>query len=98
MPRAAPLIDAVILVVSQVKGKVNAITLDKSSKTGLVFENVVASCEVVNSQSVEVQCTGLVPTVAIDKVDGCQVSLLQTWTPLVLFCELMQMRRSSPVA
>ncbi len=57
----------------QVKGKVNAITLDKSSKTGLVFENVVASCEVVNSQSVEVQCTGLVPTVAIDKVDGCQV-------------------------
>ena len=55
------------------KGKVNAITLDKSSKTGLVFESVVASCEVVNSQSVEVQCTGLVPTVAIDKVDGCQV-------------------------
>ncbi len=60
-------------VAVQVKGKVNAITLDKSSKTGLVFENVVASCEVVNSQSVEVQCTGLVPTVAIDKVDGCQV-------------------------
>ncbi len=60
----------------QVKGKVNAITLDKSSKTGLVFEHVVASCEVVNSQSVEVQCTGLVPTVAIDKVDGCQV---QCW-------------------
>ena len=54
----------------------NAITLDKSQKTGLVFENVVASCEVVNSRSVEVQCLGLVPTVAIDKVDGCQVRML----------------------
>jgi adenylyl cyclase-associated protein len=58
----------------QVKGKVNAITLDNCSKTGLLFDTVVSSCEVVNSSSVEVQCTGNVPTVAIDKCDGCQAS------------------------
>ena len=34
---------------------------------------VVATVELVNSSSVEVQCTGAVPTVAVDKCDGCQV-------------------------
>lgn len=57
----------------QVNGKLNAITVDKCNKTGILFETTVASFEVVNSQSVQVQCTGIVPTVAIDKVDGCQV-------------------------
>jgi len=59
----------------QVRGKLNAVTLDQCTKTALVFENVVASCEIVNSKSVQVQCTGIVPTVAIDKVDGCQLYL-----------------------
>lgn len=34
---------------------------------------VVATCELVNCAGVEVQCTGAVPTVAVDKCDGCQV-------------------------
>lgn len=38
----------------QVKGKVNSIVLDKCSRTGLLFDNVVATVEVVNCQSVEV--------------------------------------------
>lgn len=59
----------------QVRGKVNAITMDKCSRTGLLFEQVVATCELVNSSSVEVQCTGAVPTVAVDKCDGCQLYL-----------------------
>lgn len=29
----------------------------------------------------QVQCTGVVPTVAIDKVDGCQVSSLSCFSP-----------------
>jgi len=57
----------------QVKGKLNAITIDQCTKTGLVFEDLVASCELVNSSSLQVQVTGLVPTVAIDKCDGVQV-------------------------
>jgi Adenylate cyclase associated (CAP) C terminal len=38
----------------QIKGKLNAITLDQCTKCGLVFESVVAACEVVNSRSVQV--------------------------------------------
>ena len=57
----------------QVKGKLNAITIDQCSKTGVVFQDLVASCELVNSSSLQVQVTGLVPTVAIDKCDGVQV-------------------------
>jgi adenylyl cyclase-associated protein len=61
--------------VIQIKGKANAITLDKCVKTGVVFQDALATCELVNCVSVQVQCTGAVPTVAIDKVDGCQVFL-----------------------
>ncbi|GAQ84855.1 Adenylate cyclase-associated protein [Klebsormidium nitens] len=61
--------------VVQVKGKVNNITVDKCNRTGLVFEDVVAACEVVNSTSVEIQSNGVAPTIAIDKVDGCQLYL-----------------------
>ena len=59
----------------QVKGKVNTVTLDQCSKTGLVFEDLLASCEVVNCSSVQLQATGVVHTLAIDKSDGVQVGL-----------------------
>lgn len=59
---------------TQVQGKVNAITLDSCSRTGLVFEDIVSSCEVVNCSSVEVQSTGVMPTIAVDKTDGIVVS------------------------
>jgi len=61
--------------VIQVKGKVNAITLDDSTKTAVVFEQVVSSFDVVNCRSVEVQATGKVPSIAIDKTSGCQIYL-----------------------
>ena len=57
----------------QVKGKVNAITMDSCTRTGLVFEDMVAACELVNSANIQVQVTGVVPTIAIDKCDGVQV-------------------------
>ncbi len=57
----------------QVQGKVNAITLDSCTRTGLVFQDLVSSCEVVNCTSVEVQSTGIMPTIAIDKTDGIAV-------------------------
>ncbi len=57
----------------QVKGKVNAITIDQCKKTGVVFDSLVASCELVNSSNLQVQVTGVMPTIAIDKCDGVQV-------------------------
>lgn len=62
----------------QVQGKVNAITLDSCSRSGLVFQDLVSSCEVVNCSSVEVQSTGVMPTIAIDKTDGIVVCSLPT--------------------
>jgi len=59
----------------QVKGKVNSIVIDGCKKTAIVFDDVVASMEIVNCQSVKCQVTGRVPTVSIDKTDGCQVFL-----------------------
>lgn len=53
----------------------NAITLDGCSRCGVVFDSVVSSCEIVNCKSVEVQCTATVPTLAVDKSDGCQLYL-----------------------
>ncbi|KAI8618456.1 adenylate cyclase associated N terminal-domain-containing protein [Chytriomyces sp. MP71] len=59
----------------QVKGKVNAVTLDGCKKSGLLLESVVSTVDIVNCKSVQVQITGKAPTVAIDKTDGCQVYL-----------------------
>jgi adenylyl cyclase-associated protein len=57
----------------QVRGKVNAITLDNCTKCGIVFDTVVASSEVVNCTSVQIQCTGNAPTISVEKTDGCQL-------------------------
>ncbi len=39
----------------QVKGKCNAISIDKCQKTGVVFEDVIATCELVNCTSMQVR-------------------------------------------
>lgn len=60
-----------------VKGKVNSIFLDSCKKTAVVFDSVVSSIEFVNCQSVQMQVLGTVPTISIDKTDGCQIYLSQ---------------------
>jgi adenylyl cyclase-associated protein len=59
----------------QIKGKVNAITVDDCSKSAVVFENCIASAEVVNCNSLELQVLGKVPSFAVDKTSGCQIYL-----------------------
>ncbi|KAK6631207.1 hypothetical protein RUM43_014303 [Polyplax serrata] len=60
-----------------VKGKINSIFLDSCKKTAVVFDSVVSSIEFVNCQSVQMQVLGMVPTISIDKTDGCQIYLSQ---------------------
>ena len=57
----------------QINGKVNTITVDKCTKTNVIFTNVMGGCELVNCKSVKVQANGACPTVAIDKTDGVVV-------------------------
>ncbi|XP_020589934.1 cyclase-associated protein 1 [Phalaenopsis equestris] len=61
--------------VLQVKGKVNNITIDKCNKMGVLFKDVLAACEIVNCNGVEVQCEGSAPTISIDNTGGCQLYL-----------------------
>ncbi|XP_038705671.1 cyclase-associated protein 1-like [Tripterygium wilfordii] len=61
--------------VLQIQGKVNNITIDKCTKMGVVFMDVVAACEIVNCNGVEVQCQGSAPTISVDNTAGCQLYL-----------------------
>jgi len=54
---------------------VNSIAVDDCQKTAIVFENAIASFEVVNCRSIEIQVIGKVPNFAIDKTSGCQLYL-----------------------
>jgi adenylyl cyclase-associated protein len=56
-------------------GKAKNIVMDKCKKTQLVFDSAVSSIETVNCQRIKIQIKGTVPSVAIDKTDGCQVFL-----------------------
>jgi len=57
----------------QILGKVNGITVDKCTKTNVVFTDVMGGCELVNCKQTKVQANGQCATVAIDKTDGCVV-------------------------
>ncbi|XP_067011122.2 adenylyl cyclase-associated protein 1 isoform X2 [Anabrus simplex] len=58
-----------------VKGKINSVVLDSCRKSSVVFDSVVSSVEFVNCQSVQMQVLNKVPTISIDKTDGCQMYL-----------------------
>lgn len=59
----------------KVEGKVNNIVVDGCKKMAIVFDDCVGSCEFINCQSVQMQVLGKVPTISIDKTDGCQMYL-----------------------
>jgi len=58
-----------------VEGKVNQITLDGCKKTSVVFESAISSLDFVNCKSCKAQVTKVVPTINIDKTDGCLIYL-----------------------
>ncbi|RLN37244.1 hypothetical protein BBJ28_00016763 [Nothophytophthora sp. Chile5] len=55
------------------EGKAKNIVLDSCKRSKLIFDAAVSSVEIVNCTSVQVQCKSRVPSVAIDKTDGCLV-------------------------
>jgi len=58
-----------------VVGKCKSIVVDSCKRTTITFETVMASCEVVNSQRINITCTEKAASVAIDKTDGIIVHL-----------------------
>jgi adenylyl cyclase-associated protein len=49
--------------------------VDGCKKTAVVLDDLVSSLEVVNSESIQAQTMGAVPTISIDKTDGCMIYL-----------------------
>uniref|UniRef100_A0A8C6TI37 Adenylyl cyclase-associated protein n=1 Tax=Neogobius melanostomus TaxID=47308 RepID=A0A8C6TI37_9GOBI len=74
----------------QVKGKINSITIDNCKKMGLVFDDVVGIVEIINSRDIKVQVMGKVPTISINKTDGCHVYLSKD----SLSCEIVSAKSS----
>lgn len=59
----------------KVNGKCNNIIIDGCKKVAVVFGSVVSSVEFINCQSVQMQVLGKVPTISVEKTDGCQMFL-----------------------
>ncbi|XP_063810162.1 adenylyl cyclase-associated protein 1 [Pseudophryne corroboree] len=74
----------------QIKGKINSIIVDNCKKLGLVFEDAVGIVEIINSRDVKVQVLGKVPTISINKTDGCHVYLSQD----SIKCEIISAKSS----
>uniref|UniRef100_A0A096N1K2 Adenylyl cyclase-associated protein n=1 Tax=Papio anubis TaxID=9555 RepID=A0A096N1K2_PAPAN len=74
----------------QIKGKINSITVDNCKKLGLVFDDVVGIVEIINSRDVKVQVMGKVPTISINKTDGCHAYLSKN----SLDCEIVSAKSS----
>ncbi|KAE8281807.1 Adenylyl cyclase-associated protein 1 [Larimichthys crocea] len=74
----------------QVKGKINSIIVDNCKKMGLVFDDVVGIIEIINCKDVKVQVMGKVPTISINKTDGCHIYLSND----SLNCEIVSAKSS----
>lgn len=59
----------------QIKGKVNSIAIDGCTKTGVVCDNTLASVELVNCNSCQLQVIGKTPSLSVDKVNGLEIYL-----------------------
>nr|XP_057903056.1 adenylyl cyclase-associated protein 2 isoform X2 [Doryrhamphus excisus]XP_057903057.1 adenylyl cyclase-associated protein 2 isoform X2 [Doryrhamphus excisus] len=74
----------------QIQGKLNSIIVDNCKKMGVVFESVVGIVEIINSKAVQLQVLGRVPTISINKTEGCQVYL----SPDSLTCDVVSAKSS----
>ncbi|XP_077051849.1 adenylyl cyclase-associated protein 2 [Siphateles boraxobius] len=74
----------------QIRGKVNSIIVDNCKKLGLVFDSAVGIVEIINSTDVQLQVMGKVPTISINKTEGCHVYLSRD----SLDCEIVSAKSS----
>jgi len=57
-------------VTIQIKGKLNAISMNECEKANVVLDTLVSSIEVIKSKKFAFQVLGSVPTVTVDQCDG----------------------------
>ncbi|KAJ6256993.1 hypothetical protein Dda_7876 [Drechslerella dactyloides] len=54
----------------QIKGKLNAVSMNECEKANVVLDNLVSSIDVIKSKKFAFQILGSVPTITVDQSDG----------------------------
>ena len=66
--------------VIQIKGRVKNILISNCKAVGVIVQDIVSSADIVNCTKVQLQATGKVPSIQIDKTDGCEIYLMTAGT------------------
>eukprot|EP01089_Gocevia_fonbrunei_P022834 TRINITY_DN9386_c0_g1_i1.p1 TRINITY_DN9386_c0_g1~~TRINITY_DN9386_c0_g1_i1.p1 ORF type:complete len:160 (-),score=19.42 TRINITY_DN9386_c0_g1_i1:28-507(-) len=61
--------------VVQIKGKMNGVIINNCERVSVVLENAISVVEVVHSKKTQIQVTGNVPTIQLDKCEGVTLYL-----------------------
>lgn len=72
-------------VIIQIKGKVNAISMNLSEKVGIIIEKAISSVEVTKCKRCEVQITDNVPIMNIDQSESTNVYLSESSLGMELY-------------
>jgi small GTP-binding protein len=56
-----------------IKGKTSSIAVDNCTKSAVVFDDVIATADIVNSKRIQLQANGSIPNISIDKSEGVTV-------------------------
>jgi len=59
----------------QIKGKCNAITIEKCKQTGILIESAISAIDIVRCTSLQLQVLGKTPTLTIDQTSGIDMFL-----------------------
>jgi len=74
-PKQGVFVSKVKNSVIYIKGKCNTIIIDNSVGSGVVFDDVISTVEVINSKKIQLQANGAIPSISIDKTEGATVIL-----------------------
>jgi len=55
--------------------KCTKITVEKSEGAGIIFDDVIATVEVVNSKKIQLQANGVIPAIQLDFTHGATIFL-----------------------
>ena len=83
--KKAVMIDNCLNCVIQIKGKVKNVVVSGCKGTSIVCQDVVSGIEFINCAKMQVQSTGLVPSVSIDKTDGIQIYITREALKDIMF-------------
>ncbi len=74
-PQTPPAVLSLSNVAIDITTKVKGVRIDSCSTVTLLVHGALSGMEVVNSRRMKLQVKDKLPSVAIDKTDGCQVGL-----------------------